>query len=85
MPLTERATRILYDRNHVLWAGVVSFAASLAMVTVSAQTVALKRLVRQKLDDCDRRLHQLGLLDAPVAADPVLATMKRSRCPAHVS
>lgn len=36
--------------RHILWAGVVALAASLAIVTASAQTVALKRLMQQKLE-----------------------------------
>jgi hypothetical protein len=42
----------------MLWAGVVALAASLAMATVSAQTVALKRLMQQKLE------HSQGILAA---------------------
>jgi hypothetical protein len=36
--------------RHMLWAGVVALAASLAIATASAQTIALKRLMQQKLE-----------------------------------
>ena len=44
--------------RHLLWAGVVALAASLAIATASAQTVALKRLMQQKPE------HSLGILAA---------------------
>jgi hypothetical protein len=44
--------------RHMQWAGIVVLAMSLAMATASAQTVALKRLMQQKLD------HSQGILAA---------------------
>lgn len=44
--------------RHMLWAGIVALAASLAIATASAQTVALKRLMQQKLG------HSQGILAA---------------------
>lgn len=47
----------------MLWAGVVALTTSLAIATVSAQTVALQRLMQQKL------AHSQGILAAVVMSN----------------